>query len=173
MDTSKRSQEPERETAVRSGPATVAAEATGRQEPEDVARARRVGQLLFERDPTIRALGISLEWISPGKASVALTVSNALTNAIGTCHGGYVFLLADTAFAFAANSDNRYAVSAAASIEFLAPAREGDRLLAQARLVEQRGRQAWFDLSVEIENGPTIALGRARAVKVEGRYYEE
>lgn len=146
---------------------------TSDDDASGLKRARRVASILAARDATIQQQGIEVIEAAPGRATVRMTVTALLTNAIGVCHGGYVFLLADTAFALAANSYNQYAVSASASIEFLAPARVGDRLLAHAGIIEQRGRQAWFDLRVEIENGPRIALGRARAVTVEGRYYEE
>src|SRR5690349_2676932 len=99
-------------------------------DPRQAARA--AAQCLYSADRGSRALGIELIQVEPGRARVAMTVREDMTNGHGICHGGFVFALADSAFAFACNSYGEAMVAAGASIEYLQPAYPGDRVYATA-----------------------------------------
>lgn len=136
-------------------------------------RAERVGQLMMADDRASRHLGIELDQIGPGHARMSLTVRPELTNGHGICHGGYIFLLADTAFAFACNSRNQRTVAAGCSIEFLAPAHEGERLTAEAVERHLAGRHGLYDISVHNQTGTLIALFRGKSAAIRGHFFEE
>jgi acyl-CoA thioesterase len=103
---------------------------------------------MFAADTASRAAGIDLVASGPGSAEVAMTVRPDMANGHGIAHGGYVFLLADTAFACACNEEGSVTVAAGADITFLAPARTGDRLTAVATLRSRRGRSGIYDVTV-------------------------
>ena len=116
-------------------------------------------------DAATRALDISLDRIGPGEAVAAMTVRPDMLNGHRTCHGGYIFTLADTAFAFACNSRNRRAVAQQCSVTFLAPAREGDRLTAHATERHLVGRSGVYDVAVSSGAGPIAEFrGLSRTV---------
>ena len=119
---------------------------------------------MYDRDVASQALGIVIHDVSAGRATATMTVTASMVQGHGTCHGGYLFLLADTAFAFACNSE-RPAVAAGADVEFLAPVREGDVLVAQAAERVHRGRSGLYDVTVR--RGDEVVLefrGRSRTV---------
>lgn len=136
----------------------------------DQGRAERVIQHLYTRDTATRALGIRLVAVSPGRVSVAMTVRADMLNGHRICHGGMVFALADSAFAFACNSHGEVTVAAGVSIEFLAPAHEGDELLAEAvELQRSAQRTGFYDITVTNQHGERIALFRGRSHRIGGR----
>ena len=123
---------------------------------------------MYARDVASQALGITIDDVAPGRATATMTVTPAMVQGHGTCHGGYLFLLADTAFAFACNTE-RDAVAAGADVEFLAPARAGDVLVAVAAQRLERGRSGIYDVTVR--RGDEVVLefrGRSRALRSEG-----
>jgi acyl-CoA thioesterase len=133
------------------------------------ALAVEVGAALYARDHAARRLGIALETIAPGSACMTLTVRDDMLNGHGLCHGGVIFTLADTAFAYACNSRNRNTLAAAAEIQFLAPGRAGELLAATARERAASGRTGIYDVDVvERASGRVIALFRGRAQQVPG-----
>ncbi len=118
---------------------------------------------MYAADEASRALGISVDVPETGSAVAAMRVRADMVNGFDVCHGGLIFALADTAFAFACNAYDRLSVAAAASIEFLRPAKLGDRLVATAR-EEHRGRHSGvYSVRVENQDGRTVALFRGRS----------
>ena len=108
---------------------------------EAQALAERVAHAMVERDRASQALGMRIERVAPGFAELSMTIRGDMVNGHAICHGGLVFTLADSAFAFACNSHNFNTVAGGCSIEFMAPGREGDVLTATARERAQ-GRRA-------------------------------
>jgi len=136
-------------------------------------RAREVGRLMAADDRAAQHLGIELLDIGPGRARMRMRVRRELTNGHGICHGGYIFLLADTTFAYACNSHNQRAVAAGCSIEFLAPAHEGDVLTADGVEQHLAGRHGVYDMTVHDQHGKLIALFRGKSATIKGRFFEE
>jgi len=135
----------------------------------DAALAAKVGAALYARDHAAQRLGIALEAIAPGSACMTLTVRDDMLNGHGLCHGGVIFTLADTAFAYACNSRNHNTLAAAAEIQFLAPGRAGELLAATARERAASGRTGIYDVDViERASGRVIAVFRGRAQQVAG-----
>ena len=135
-------------------------------------RARRVAQAMFERDRASQCLGMRIIGVGPGWARVGLTVRGDMVNGHGICHGGIVFSLADSAFAFACNSYNDATVAAAASIDFLAAAREGDELTAEATELWRSRRSGLYAITVANQRGEPIALFRGRSHRIDGQVLE-
>jgi acyl-CoA thioesterase len=137
--------------------------------PADAQRlAERAAEALFARDSAAKLLGYHVISVAPGSARVGMTVRNDMCNGHRTCHGGLIFALADSAFAAACNSHNESNVAAAASIDFLAPAREGDELVADATEVWRSGRTGIYEIKVTNQRGELIALFRGRSHRVGG-----
>lgn len=136
------------------------------------ALAELAGKTMYERDPASQALGMKLDEIRPGYARMSMPVRSDMLNGHGTCHGGYIFMLADSAFAFACNSHNFNTVGAGCSIDYLAPGREGDVLVAEA--VEQAllGKTGVYDITVTSQDGRKIALFRGKSHRVSGMVAE-
>ena len=130
--------------------------------------AERAAEALFARDTAAKLLGYHVISVAPGSARVGMTVRNDMCNGHRTCHGGLIFALADSAFAAACNSHNESNVAAAASIDFLAPAREGDELVADATEVWRSGRTGIYEIKVNNQRGELIALFRGRSHRVGG-----
>ena len=121
---------------------------------------------MLANDIATRSLGIEISDVDEGRATAAMTVRPDMSNGHGICHGGYVFLLADTAFAFACNTHGVTTVAAGADVEFLAPVAVGDRLVARAQEVVLRGRSGVYDVVVTREDEVVAAFrGRSRALK--------
>ncbi|MEY2781339.1 MAG: thioesterase PaaI [Pseudomonadota bacterium] len=123
---------------------------------------------MWSRDAATHALGMVLEHISPGRAVISMSVRADMTNGHHICHGGLIFTLADSAFAYACNSYNINAVASACHIDFLAPAREGDVLEAQAEERSVTGRTGVYDITVRIRGGATVALFRGKSHRIQG-----
>ena len=108
-------------------------------------------------DPACRSVGITLEDVGPGRARLRMRVTEDMVNLHGVAHGGYVFLLADAAFAYACNSRNVRAVAAQASVVFLASARDGETLIAEAEEAASSGRSGVYNVTVTGEDGRAVA----------------
>jgi len=131
--------------------------------------AGAVAEAMYARDAASQALGMALEEVRPGYARLRMTVREDMLNGHGTCHGGVVFALADSAFAFACNSHGVVTVAAGCSIEFLAPAHQGDELVAVAEERIRRGRHGVYDVDVRREGGELVAAFRGRSTATRER----
>jgi acyl-CoA thioesterase len=123
---------------------------------------------LWADDRAARCRGMAVGDVAPGTATLTMPVTEDMVNGHDLCHGGYIFMLADTAFAYACNGDNERTVASGARIEFLAPARLGDRLRAAARRVVQRGRTGIYDVTVYNQDDAPIALFRGNSHRIGG-----
>lgn len=121
---------------------------------------------LFDRDRASQALGMELLAVRPGYARVRMRVTAAMLQGHNTCHGGYVFTLADSTFAFACNSHGYAAVASGCSIEFLRPVLLDDVLTAEAVETALVGRSGVYDVSVANQAGEPVALFRGRSRRV-------
>jgi acyl-CoA thioesterase len=135
--------------------------------------AERAAQGLFERDRASQALGMRLVAVRPGSARVVLTVRADMLNGHQVCHGGIVFALADSAFAFACNSHNDSTVAAAAAIDFLVAAREGDELTADAVELWRTRRNGIYEITIVNQRGERVALFRGRSYRIDGQVVKE
>jgi len=122
---------------------------------------------LFARDRASQLLGMEIVAYAPGMATVRMAVTEAMLQGHGTCHGGYVFTLADSAFAFACNSHGYAAVASGCSIEYLAPARRDDVLTAEARELAVAGRSGVYEVAVTNQHRAVVALFRGRSRRLE------
>jgi acyl-CoA thioesterase len=141
-------------------------------EPPDISAdaqslAERVTAAMFARDRASQALGMRVTGVRPGWARVAMPVRADMVNGHGLCHGGLVFALGDSAFAFACNSYNDSTVGAAATIDFLTAAREGDELTAEATELWRTRRNGLYEIVVTNQRGERIALFRGRSYRVD------
>ena len=143
--------------------------ADGPATSEAQSLAERAVAALFERDRASQSLGLRIVEVRPGRVRVAMAVRADMVNGHGLCHGGIVFALGDSAFAFACNSYNESTVAAAASIDFLAAAREGDELTADARELWRTARNGLYEIVVTNQHGERIALFRGRSYRIDGR----
>jgi acyl-CoA thioesterase len=132
------------------------------------ALAELAGKTMYENDPASQALGMVLVAIRPGYARMTMTVRPDMLNGHRTCHGGYIFMLADSAFAFACNSHNFNTVGAGCTIDYLAPGREGDVLTAEAVEQALSGKTGVYDIAVTNAEGRTVALFRGKSHRVPG-----
>ncbi|MCO5147433.1 MAG: hydroxyphenylacetyl-CoA thioesterase PaaI [Aquamicrobium sp.] len=139
--------------------------------PEEIAR--KSADAMWARDDASKWLGMSLDEVGPGTATLSFTVEAHHTNGHDICHGGYIFTLADSAFAFACNSHNRLAVAQHNTITYVAPGRLGDRLKAEAREIALFGRSGLCDVRVTDQNGKLIAEFRGASRTLEGKHFEE
>ncbi|PSM17723.1 MULTISPECIES: hydroxyphenylacetyl-CoA thioesterase PaaI [Nitratireductor] len=135
--------------------------------------ARRSAAAMWARDDASKWLGASLDAVGPGTARLSMTVEKHHTNGHDICHGGYIFTLADSAFAFACNSYNTLVVAQHNAITFIAPGRLGDRLVADAREVARFGRSGIYDVRVSNQAGALIAEFRGNSRVIEGRHFDE
>ena len=116
-------------------------------------------------DRASRSRGIELRDVEPGRAVMAMRVTATMVNGHGICHGGYLFLLADSAFAFACNTRGLPVVAAGADVTFLAPVHEGDELVATAVERSLRGRSGLYDVTVRRGDEPVVEFrGRSRVL---------
>ena len=137
--------------------------------PHDAeALAQATAAAMFARDAASQALGIAIVAMRPGYAELTMTVRASMLNGHRTCHGGFIFALADSAFAFSCNSRNRNTVAAGCHIDYLAPAFEGDVLEAEAVEQSLKGRTGVYDSAVRNQSGALIALFRGKSHRVEG-----
>ncbi len=121
---------------------------------------------MYDRDAASKALGVELVEVGDGAAVTRMVVRPDMVNGHDVCHGGLIFTLADTAFAFACNSHGPVTFAAGASIEFLAPGRGGATLTATASETYRKGKNGHYDVEVVDDAGVTIALFRGRSRSV-------
>jgi acyl-CoA thioesterase len=136
------------------------------------ALAELAGKTMYERDAASQALGMTLDAIRPGYARMRMRVRDDMLNGHGTCHGGYIFMLADSAFAFACNSHNFNTVGAGCTIDYLAPGRAGDVLVAEAVEQALAGKTGVYDVVVTDQDGRKVALFRGKSHRVAGHVVE-
>lgn len=132
------------------------------------ALADAVTQAMWSRDRATQGLGIQILSVKPGYAMFAMPVRGDMVNGHHICHGGFIFTLADSAFAFACNSYNQNTVASSCNIDFLAPAREGDVLEAEAVERSLSGRTGVYDITVRTRTGKTVALFRGKSYRIKG-----
>ncbi|NMF99977.1 hydroxyphenylacetyl-CoA thioesterase PaaI [Aromatoleum toluolicum] len=131
--------------------------------------AERVREGMSENDRVLRANGIRFEAVGPGYAKVTMTVREEMLNGFRICHGGFITVLADTAFAYACNSYNEQTVASGISLDFMAPGRPGDLLCAEAQEVFAAGRTGVYDISVTNQKGELLAVMRGKSYRLKGR----
>jgi len=136
------------------------------REPQALAEA--AAQAMWSRDAATHALGMELAAVAPGSATMRMRVRPDMVNGHHICHGGLIFTLADSAFAYACNSYNLNTVASACQIDFLAPAREGDLLEAVAVERSAAGRTGVYDVTVGVVGGKTVALFRGKSYRIQG-----
>ncbi len=130
--------------------------------------AKRAAEGMWREDRASQALGMVLEEVRARYARLSMTVRDDMVNGHDVCHGGLIFTLADSAFAFACNWANRVTVASGGSIDFVAPARRGDRITAVAEERSRAGRTGVYDARVENQDGRLIALFRGRSYTLSG-----
>ena len=135
--------------------------------PQEIANAVGVG--MMAKDRASSGLGMRLTHISPGAAHIDMTVRPDMLNGHNTCHGGFITTLADSAFAFACNSYNELTVAAGFSVDFVAPAFEGDVLTARAIEVSLSARTGVYDVMVFNQNADCVAVFRGRSHRIKGK----
>jgi acyl-CoA thioesterase len=136
---------------------------------DEEALAARVGEAMFAADAASREfLGMELVSCGPGRAVMRMKVREPMLNGHKICHGGLIFTLADSTFAFACNSRNKVTVAAGCSIEFLKPAQLGDVLTCEG--VEQlvQGRHGIYDMKVANQRGEVVAMFRGKSAQIQG-----
>jgi acyl-CoA thioesterase len=121
-----------------------------RLSPDDLARA--CADAMWEEDDASKGLGMEIVEVKQGQATLAMTVKPHMVNGHGIAHGGFIFLLADSAFAFACNSHNQRTVAAHCDISFVKPGKLGDRLVAVAREISRSGRTGIYDVRVSADD---------------------
>jgi len=137
------------------------------------ATAERAAQAMWASDRASQGLGMIIDAVGPGFARLSMTVRPEMLNGHDICHGGFIFSLADSAFAFACNSYNLVTVASGCSIDFVAPAREGDRLVAHARERSLAGRTGVYDIDVVNQRGEVVALFRGKSYRIKGHVAPE
>ena len=132
------------------------------------ALAEQVAAAMYARDPASQGLGITLDGVGAGCATMSMTIRADMLNGHGSCHGGFIFTLADSAFAFACNSHNLVTVGAGCTIDYLAPGRPGDVLTAEAIERTLAGRTGIYDVDVRNQEGRVIATFRGKSHRIGG-----
>lgn len=136
-------------------------------------RAEKAAAAMWSDDRASAWMGMSIEHVDEGEARLTLTVEKHHTNGHGMCHGGVIYTLADSAFAFACNSRNQSTVAQHNAITYIAPAVIGDVLIADAKEVSLQGRSGIYDVSVATTTGKTIAEFRGGSRSVSGTLFDE
>ena len=139
--------------------------------PEELAE--RCAEAMWQDDRASQALGMSLDAVGPGTATLSMTVTDSMINGHEICHGGLIFTLADSAFAFACNAYNKVTVAQHCSVTFLAPAKLGDRLTARAEERSRNGRSGIYDIRVDNQDGKAIAEFRGHSRTIKGHLVPE
>ncbi len=131
--------------------------------------ARACAQAMWADDNASRGLGMRLVTIEPGIAVLAMPVTDRMVNGHGICHGGFIFTLADSAFAFACNTHNTRTVAHQCAVTFVSAAHLGDELVARATERHRAGRSGIYDVTVTRAEGSVVAefRGHSRSIKGE------
>jgi acyl-CoA thioesterase len=136
--------------------------------------AARVGEAMFAADRASRDfMGMELVSCEPGRAVMRMAVREPMLNGHEICHGGLIFTLADSTFAFACNSRNHVTVAAGCSIEFLQPGRLGDVLTCEGVERVLQGRHGIYDMTVTNQNSEVVALFRGKSTQIKGHVIPE
>jgi len=130
--------------------------------------ADAVGRAMYERDHASQMLGIALDAIAPGRARMTMRVRRDMCNGHAICHGGMIFTLADSTFAYACNSYNLNTVALGCTIDFMAAARDGDVLTTVGEMRQQGSRTGLYDITVTNQDGKTVALFRGKSYRIKG-----
>lgn len=136
-------------------------------------RAKTAAKHLLAGDAATLGIGARIDAVGPDTATVSMTVRPDMLNGHGICHGGYIFMLADSAFAFACNAGNHSTVAQSNQITFLSPGRAGERLQACANAVAEAGRSGVYDVTVTGEDGRSVAVFRGLARRIKGQVFDE
>lgn len=136
-------------------------------------RAERAARVMWASDNASPWAGMQIDMVDEGQAQLSLTVAEHHVNGHGICHGGLIFMLADSAFAFACNSRNQSTVAQHNTISYITPGRLGDRLTARAREVALTGRSGIYDVTVTNQSDAVIAEFRGGSRAVPGQLFEE
>lgn len=136
-------------------------------------RAEKSAAAMWETDSASKWLGARIDAVGPGTATLSFQVQDHHLNGHAICHGGYIFTLADSAFAFACNSYNQVTVAQENSITYLAPGQRGERLTAQAIEVAKTGRSGVYDVTVTGEDGRKVAVFRGLSRTIKGQNFKE
>ena len=140
---------------------------------DTLALAKAAAEVMWREDNASKWLGMKIEEVRPGYARLSMTVTANMVNGHNLCHGGLIFTLADSTFAFACNSHNQRAVAAGCAIEFLAPAFLGDVLTAEGVEQALRGRTGVYDMKVTNQKSELIAVFRGKSATITGLLVEE
>jgi acyl-CoA thioesterase len=130
--------------------------------------AEACAEAMFARDRASRKLAMEIVSVAPGKAVITMPVTGDMVQGHGSCHGGYLFTLADSAFAFSCNSYDKATVASGCSIDYMYGAKEGDVLTAVAEEQSRGNRTGIYDVTLTNQDGRTIALFRGRSYQVSG-----
>jgi len=136
-------------------------------------RAERAATVMWAEDAASQQVGMRIDRIAPGEAVLSMEVQPHHLNGHRICHGGFIFTLADSAFAFACNSYNQLAVAQENQITFLAPGQLGERLTATAQEQARSGRTGVYDVTVTGADGRKVALMRGLSRTVKGQHFPE
>lgn len=141
-------------------------------QPDELAR--RVGDTMFAGDTASRdTMGMELVECTAGRAVLRMPVRELHLNGHRICHGGFIFTLADSTFAFACNSRNKVTVAAGCSIEFLKPAHVGDVLTCEGVEQTLQGRHGIYDMRVTNQRGEVVAMFRGKSAQIAGTVLPE
>ena len=128
--------------------------------------AERCASHMYSQDRAAHAMGIEIESIMPGSSTLKMEVHEDMINGHGICHGGKIFSLADSAFSYACNSENQAAVAAGCTIDFIFPAKQGDILTAEAKVVHQGARSGIYQVSVFNQERRLIAFFKGNSARI-------
>ena len=139
--------------------------------PQQLAQtlAVKVSQAMLAQDRVAQDLDIRLLSVGAGSATMRMTVQERMLNGFAICHGGYITILADTAFAYACNSYNDVAVASSLGIEFIAAVQGGDVLTAVASEISLAGRTGLYDIDISNQVGKRVAVMRGRSYRLKGK----
>ena len=149
--------------------ARLQAQEQEQEQEQALALAKASAAALWDDDKTTQSLGMQLESVTPGECTLSMRVTNNMCNGHSTCHGGFLFTLADSAFAFACNSYNQRAVAQHCNISFINPAFANDVLTARACEVSRSGRNGIYDIVITNQDDIMIAQFRGNSRTIKGQ----
>lgn len=138
--------------------------------PQQLAEA--CADAMYSRDKATRALNMKIEHVAPGEATLSMTVTEQMIQGHDSCHGGYIFTLADSTFAFSCNTYNTVTVAQGCTIDYIAPGKLGDRLTAHGKEQSRGKRTGVYDIRIENQRGELVALFRGKSYQVRGTVIE-
>ena len=136
-------------------------------------RAEKCAAIMFENDSASAGLGMSIDAVGPGTATMSMQVRGDMLNGHRICHGGFIFTLADSCFAFACNSYNQNTLAQQNQITYIAPGLPNETLPADAVEVSKTGRSGIYDVTVRGPDGRTVALFRGHSRSIKGQHFPE